>query len=322
MLAPGHVGASLSNPTLPFEAKSLPSSLKNVADSVVLPCVTAVAAAPARILMAVIGSIGAFHNHRVRKSTPVKPMQVELLSKDVQHEPADVAETVEQTVTNFVPVNVAGGFNAKQEHELQANAAEAIATLEGAQLKSSVSPDIKFPTVGALYQNARMSLWNDSNVPVSSVLRITGPDRFELCVSNLDSVKSGSKGWIVFRSRMSFEKCPSNPNRYTLHLSADDTVETLTYDDSLFERAASWALGCLKCASWALLAAFALEYDAEHNIFSCGARSIVLMKFWQTAVDLRLTDEDSLWKYEQPEDAQKDPAVGRSTSAQASVAWA
>ncbi|CAE7029558.1 unnamed protein product [Symbiodinium sp. CCMP2592] len=53
---------------------------------------------------------------------------------------------------------------------------------------------------GAIYQNDYMTLWNDSNDPVSAVLRVVAPDRFELKVSQLDSVGGGSDGWITFRA--------------------------------------------------------------------------------------------------------------------------
>jgi len=152
---------------------------------------------------------------------------------------------------------------------------------------------------GSWYQNAYMSSLNGSGVPVSSVLRITSANGFEMKVKQLDSLDGGSQGWVIFRSAFDVEPIPGKPSRMRLHLRHDKSVKTLEYEDQLFHMGVRFMLGTLRSASCLLMSAFALEVDIEKHEVYCGPRAGILQKFWQKTVRLDLKEEKDLWTFEQ-----------------------
>jgi len=150
---------------------------------------------------------------------------------------------------------------------------------------------------GALYQNDYMSLWNDSNDPVSAVLRVTGPDQFELTVSQLDSLGGKSEGWIKLRSGFTMHEIPDQPQKKRLQLHHVRDVKTIDYDETLFERRANLMLGILKRCTWILMGAFYLELDLQKNQVICGPKATLLKPFWETTVALVQTTEENMWRF-------------------------
>mmetsp|Transcript_13209 Transcript_13209/g.14325 ORF Transcript_13209/g.14325 Transcript_13209/m.14325 type:complete len:194 (-) Transcript_13209:2-583(-) len=63
---------------------------------------------------------------------------------------------------------------------------------QGEQAQTVEVKDLVQP--GSHYQNDYMTLWNDSNDPVSAVLHVISTDVFELTVDHLNSIDGGSLG--------------------------------------------------------------------------------------------------------------------------------
>jgi len=167
--------------------------------------------------------------------------------------------------------------------------------LPAAAQASPASEEVASVQPGAIYQNDYMTLWNDSNDPVSAVLRVVAADRFELKVSQLDSVGGGSAGWITFRSAFIVHDIPDQPHRKRLELRHAKDLKTLDYDESKFERRANLMLGILRRCSWVLMGAFQLELDLKKNQVVCGPRAALLKPFWETTVALVKTTEATMW---------------------------
>lgn len=153
---------------------------------------------------------------------------------------------------------------------------------------------------GSYFQNPYMSLWNDANAPVSSVLTITSWDHFELRVSNMDSVNEGSEGWIVFRAAFEAVPVAGNPGRVRLVLHSSKQVEALSWSSDVFKRPANFMMGCMNRMSWVLMGAFCIEVDLETEAVICGSSEGMLRKFWETTVGLEATtSKDELWIWDE-----------------------
>lgn len=295
--------------TLPPPVSSLPvgqrGPLRNaygVANEVLWPCGRAVWSAtmlaPVRAIALLGWALGLRHAKRrpmARKisgcaTSHAKPMvrhqnPLQVIGQQLNHAATDFAGAVSgwlHSLAELAPKRPSGGINQIVALDPDANETSS---------EALVRP-------GTLFQNDYMTLWNDSNDPVSAVLHVVSGDLFELTVDHLDSVNGGSCGQIIFRSGYTMTDIPNQPHRKRLQLKICKDVKPLEYDDQLFERPARMALGLLKRASWMLAGAFEMEYDCEKNTVTAGPKAAVLKPFWEKVVELKPTPKESLWTWE------------------------
>lgn len=198
--------------TLPPPVSSLPvgqrGPLRNaygVANEVLWPCGRAVWSAtmlaPVRAIALLGWALGLRHAKRrpmARKisgcaTSHAKPMvrqqnPLQAIGQHLNHAATDFAGAVSgwlHSLAELAPKRPSGGINQLVALHPEANEASS---------EALVRP-------GTLFQNDYMTLWNDSNDPVSAVLRVVSGDLFELTVDHLDSVNGGSCGQIIFRTQ-------------------------------------------------------------------------------------------------------------------------
>lgn len=281
--------------------------MQSVTNEVLLPCGKAVFWAPFQVL-AVLGTVAGYGRSSKRQAAPklMKP-SVAIKVPPAKQKRADGLTLLVEQCSNML-AETANGFMAAAGGALEA-------MLEAMQINQMVSP-VSIPVVsktsadscgrcflkpGSWYQNSYMSLWNNGNAPVSSVLHVSSIDEFELKVTQLDSKNGGSDGWIILRSSFDVEPVPGNPHRMRLNLRHNQAVDTLEYNDELFDRSANFMLSIMRRATCLLLNAFCLEIDTQEHVVYCGARAGVVQKFWSTPVGLSLTDKGSLWSFDTSE---------------------
>lgn len=302
-VAPPRVAVS-SPQTVKIFAAGQPSPLRSavsVAHEVLLPCARGLCSAPVRAIAYLGVALGLRQAKR-------RPMARKISGSATRHpKPAgrvrgNPFQAVGHHLRNAM-VEFSTWLNGLAPPELQRNVAQIVALEPGAleAPQARVKP-------GSLYQNEYMTLWNDSNDPVSAVLKILSHDLFELTVDHLDSVNGGSCGCIIFRSGFTLSDVPNQPHKKRLQLKIRKDVEPLEYDDQLFERPARMALGFLKRASWMLAGAFEMEYDVEKNSVTAGPKTAVLKPFWQKVVELHPTPQDKLWTWEPMQKVQMEHA--------------
>eukprot|EP00930_Biecheleria_cincta_P052050 TRINITY_DN37284_c0_g1_i1.p1 TRINITY_DN37284_c0_g1~~TRINITY_DN37284_c0_g1_i1.p1 ORF type:complete len:329 (+),score=58.70 TRINITY_DN37284_c0_g1_i1:75-1061(+) len=282
-------------------------SVHSVANEVLLPCGKAVCWAPFQAL-AVLGTIVGYGSRSKRPAAPkLSQPSLAVIVPPAKENIADGLTVLMEQCSSML-AETANGFMTAAEQALEA-------TLEAMHINQKVSPVSSvgmsktsadscgrhFLKPGSWYQNSYMSLWNNSNAPVSSVLHVTSDDEFELKVTQLDSKNGGSDGWVIFRSSFDVEPVPEKPHRMRLNLRHNPAVNTLEYDDGLFDRSANFMLSVMRRATCLLLSAFSLEIDMEEHIVYCGARAGIVQKFWATPVGLSLTEKDSLWSFDRSE---------------------
>jgi len=270
-------------------------ALHSVTDEVLLPCGKAVCWAPLRALVVMAGMLG-FRNRGPKprtaplstatiKVTPVKKQGIE-----------GVPEIMEQLMNQLAEATAAFAAAAEEAFRVASGAKAANPSgLDASEIKPCGRAFLK---PGSWYQNEYMSLWNNSDAPVSSSLHIKALDEFELKVMQLDSKNGGSDGWVIFRSSFDIEPVQGNPRRMRLHLRHNEDLQILEYDEALFDRGANFMLGVLRRATCLLMGAFSLEVDIEEQVVYCGPRAGIVQKFWQSSVGLALTEQEKLWSFD------------------------
>lgn len=190
----------------------------------------------------------------------------------------------------------------KKARDAQLDEAEAAAA--GQSGNSSRS----FAQAGSLYQNSQDSLWNRAGGPISTLLRISADDRFELRVEHLDSVGDTNRGWIAAEAAFELEPVEGHPERRRVVLKrGTDGSLVVRYDERLYDQATLFLFSVLRRAGAAVFNAVRLEVDTRRDVFVVTPQSRMVRLVWNKPVELSKTTLETMWTVDTEEEPDKEP---------------